>query len=52
MNHVLTWNQQMAGVKALLGITNGELECILPKMLDVYIDEVESVYQAILKEQQ
>jgi len=43
----LTWNQKMAGVKALLGCTDGELECIGEKNLDTYCEEVERVYRVL-----
>lgn len=42
------WNVQMACVKALLSITEGELECIGEKLLDTYIDEVKRVVAAAI----
>ena len=47
LSEPLTWNQKMAGVKALLGCTDGELECIGEKNLDTYCEEVERVYRVL-----
>jgi hypothetical protein len=39
---------QIIGVKALLQCTDGELECVAEKLLDVYIEEVTRVIEAVL----
>lgn len=44
MNQQLTWNQQMKCIRAMLGCTDGELECIGERLLDSYIADVERVY--------
>lgn len=41
------WNTQMAGVKALLECTEGELECIDGKLLKDYVEHVKRIYAAI-----
>jgi hypothetical protein len=41
------WNVQMKCVQALLNCTNGELECIGEKLLDIYIDDVKRVVAAL-----
>jgi hypothetical protein len=43
----LTHNQKCEGVKAMLGITNGELESLSSLMFDTYADDVERVYEAL-----
>ena len=45
----LTYEQQLSAVQAMLGITKGELECIGEKLLDSYCDDVQRVYDVLLR---